>query len=76
MSLALPWSAPRKATQTIRRILDHAHPALRNLMAMPLGLAGYACVDIGVFQASHVAGWIVTGASLIWVEFLAADEEA
>jgi hypothetical protein len=42
---------------------------------MPLSVAGYVAVDIGVFQASAIAGWIVTGASLIWLEYLIADEE-
>jgi hypothetical protein len=43
---------------------------------MPLSVLGYAAIDIGVFRASSIAGWIVTGLSLIWLEYLIADEES
>jgi len=42
---------------------------------MPLSVLGYSAIDIGVFQLNIAAGWIVTGASLIWLEYLIADEE-
>lgn len=58
-----------------RRVLQPAKPVFQNLLSMPLSVAGYVAVDIGVFQASAIAGWIVTGASLIWLEYLIADEE-
>jgi hypothetical protein len=59
-----------------RQIVSHASPVLRNLFSMPLSVLGYAAIDIGVFRASSIAGWIVTGLSLIWLEYLIADEES
>lgn len=50
-------------------------PVLRNLASVPFTLAGAACIDIGVFKANVVAGWIVTGISLIVIEHIIADED-
>lgn len=51
-----------------------ARPALRNLAQVPLTIAGLGCVDAGVILASTVAGLIVTGASLLLLEHIVADE--
>lgn len=48
--------------------------SLANLWSIPLTVAGVGCVDTGVFFASVVAGWIVTGLSLILLEHVIADE--
>lgn len=55
-------------------VLHRAMPVGRNLAQVPFTVAGIACVDVGVFVASAVAGWIVTGLSLILLELLIADE--
>ena len=47
--------------------------SLRRLAEMPLTVAGLACVDVGVYTASITAGWIITGLTLIGLEFLATD---
>jgi len=47
--------------------------SLRTIASMPLTVAGLGCIDTGVFYASNVAGWIVTGLTLIGLEFLATD---
>lgn len=47
--------------------------SLRSIAQMPLTVLGLGCVDTGVFTASPVAGWIVTGLTLIGLEFLATD---
>lgn len=48
--------------------------ALSNLLHMPLTVIGYSCVSVGVFTASVIAGWIVTGLLLIVLELQVADE--
>lgn len=48
--------------------------SLRSIAQMPFTVAGLGCIDTGVFTASRVAGWIVTGITLIGLEFLAADD--
>jgi hypothetical protein len=58
----------------LSRLARPARPALANLASVPLHAAGLACVDVGVFTASPVAGWIITGLSLIWLEHVIADE--
>jgi len=71
---------PRKVTLApVARFLSWlAKPVrapLANLASVPLHVAGLGCIDAGVFAASPVAGWIVTGLSLIWLEHVIADEK-
>ena len=47
---------------------------LANLASMPLHVAGLACMDVSAFAGSPIAGWAVTGLSLIWLEHVIADE--
>lgn len=56
-----------------RAVRPHTAP-LVNLAKMPLTVTGLGCIDAGVFTASDVAGWIVTGISLIVLEYAIADE--
>jgi hypothetical protein len=58
-----------------RRLARPARPVAANLISIPLTLAGYACIDVGVFSASRVAGWIVTGISLMVLEHQIADDQ-
>lgn len=48
-------------------------PVLVNLVSIPFTVAGIGCIDTGVFLASRIAGWIVTGVSLVVIESLIAD---
>jgi len=50
--------------------------SLRRALSMPLTLAAYGCIDYGVWQASALAGWIVTGVSLMVLEFQVSDDDA
>ena len=56
------------------RLLSPHRAALSNLVSIPLTTFGLAAIDVGVFYASTIAGWIVTGISLIVLEHLIADE--
>lgn len=62
------------ARKFFAKILSPARPALLNLVSIPLTVAGIGFIDTGVFIASTVAGWIVTGVSLLVLEHMIADE--
>ena len=68
----LPSLAP--ARRRLSRLLKPARPALANLAAMPLHVAGLGCIDFAAFHLAHGWGWLVMGASLIWLEHVLADE--
>lgn len=59
---------------TTKRLATPHKASLARLAEIPLTVLGLGCIDTGVFQASTVAGWIVTGLSLILLEHLIADE--
>ena len=48
--------------------------ALANLKAIPLTVAGTACMDFAAFHIAHGWGWLATGVSLVIIEHLIADE--
>ena len=68
----LPSLTP--ARRRLSRLLRPARPALANLAAMPLHVAGLGCIDFAAFHLAHGWGWLVMGASLIWLEHVLADE--
>ena len=39
-----------------------------------LTISGLGCIDVGVFTANTVAGWICTGISLLVLEYRIDDE--
>lgn len=57
-----------------RAALPH-RAALANLRAIPLTVAGTACVDFAAFHYIHALGWLVTGVSLMVLERMIADEQ-
>ena len=57
------------------RFARPAVPVLKNVAQVPFTVAGLGCIDTGVFFASTIAGFIVTGLSLMWLEHLIADDE-
>lgn len=57
-----------------KRLASPRSASLANLRKMPFTVAGLGCIDMGVFTASTVAGWIVTGLSLMLLEYMIADE--
>jgi hypothetical protein len=56
------------------RLLKPARPVLANLAAIPLHVAGLGCIDAAAFEGNAIAGLVVTGLSLIWLEHVIADE--
>lgn len=58
----------------MKRLASPRSASVANLRKMPFTVAGFSCIDTGVFTASTVAGWIVTGLSLIVLEYMIADE--
>jgi hypothetical protein len=62
----------RKAWRS--RFLRPAKPVLANLASVPLTVAGLGCADFAAFHLAHGWGWLVTGASLMWLEHVIADE--
>lgn len=64
----------KHARSFLSKILSPARPALTNLISIPLTVAGIGFIDTGVFIASAIAGWIVTGISLLILEHMIADE--
>ncbi len=64
----------KRARNLLAVILSPARPALANLISIPLTVAGIGFIDTGVFLASAIAGWIVTGVSLLVLEHMIADE--
>jgi hypothetical protein len=64
----------KKAPRTAGRLIRPVRPALSNLASVPLHVAGLGCIDFSAFHLAHGWGWLVTGASLIWLEHVIADE--
>lgn len=62
------------ASRRAGRWLKPVRPVLANLAAVPLHVAGLGCVDFAAFHLGHGWGWLVTGATLIWLEHVIADE--
>lgn len=70
-------TAPRRSSAVFAAVKAYVRPhsaPLVSLVKMPLTVAGTVCIDTGVFLASAVAGWIITGISLIVLEYMIADE--
>lgn len=49
--------------------------SLRRLADMPLTVIGTGAIDFAAFHVAHGWGWLVTGASLMVIEHLIADNE-
>ena len=64
----------RPLSRQAARVLKPVRPAAANLASMPLHVAGLGCIDFAAFHWAHSWGWLVTGASLMWLEHVIADE--
>lgn len=49
--------------------------ALRRLAEMPMTIAGIGCIDAAAFVGNTIAGLVVTGLSLMALEYSIADDE-
>jgi hypothetical protein len=58
------------------KILSPHRASLAVLLSIPLTLAGAGCIDAAAFAGNTIAGLVVTGISLMWLEsVIAADDE-
>jgi hypothetical protein len=58
-----------RATAHLRTIRQHARRAAARLAPSTLTICGLGCINIGVFEANTIAGWIATGISLLVLEY-------
>lgn len=64
------WNSARsRAAAALTRVRRSAQVTVGRLAPSVLSIAGLACIDVGVFDANTVAGWIVTGLSLLALEY-------
>lgn len=52
-----------------RRAADHAKTTAHRLSGSVLTAAGLACIDVGCFEGNTIAGWIVTGATVLLLDW-------
>jgi hypothetical protein len=52
-----------------RRAADHAKATAARLSGSVLTAAGLGCIDTGAFTANTVVGWIVTGLSVLVLDW-------
>lgn len=54
-------------------VLNPPKSMVRKLLDIPFTTLGIACVDFAAFHLPHGWGWLVTGVSLIVLEFMVAE---
>lgn len=64
----------KSLTRRVAAMVKPAKPVLANLASIPLHVAGLGCIDAAAFTGNTIAGLVVTGLSLIWLEHVIADE--
>lgn len=74
---AIPTRRPRIAGavsafahRTATRTAAGAKAITTRLSGSILTMAGLGCVDVGAFEAQRIAGWIVTGASVLLLDWV------
>lgn len=64
------WSARQgRATAHLHTARNAVKRLAARLAPSALTIAGLASIDVGVFTANSVAGWICTGISLLVLEY-------
>lgn len=66
------WKLLTIATVTV---LNPPKAVLSKLVEIPLTVLGVASIDFAAFHMSSGFGWLVTGISLIMLEYMIADDE-
>ncbi len=61
---------PNLFTLTARRVFAATKMAAEGLSGSVLTVAGFGCVDVGAFQANIVAGWVVTGLTVLLLDWV------
>jgi hypothetical protein len=52
-----------------RRAAAHAKAIANRLSGSLLTAAGLACFDVGAFEANTIAGWVVTGVTVLVLDW-------
>lgn len=60
---------PAAITLVARRATAHAKAAAARLSGSVLTIAGLACFDVGAFEAHPIAGWVVTGVTVLVLDW-------
>jgi len=60
---------PDAVTRFARRAVTHIQDTAARLSGSLLTAAGLGCIDVGCFEANTVAGWIVTGLSILALDW-------
>jgi hypothetical protein len=69
---AIPGRRPRVpgiAALAARQAAAHAKAVAQRLSGSALTIAGLACVDVGAFHAHTIAGWVVTGVTVLLLDW-------
>lgn len=67
-----PGRSSRASAATMalaRRAGAHLQAIGRRLSGSALTAAGLGCIDVGAFQAHPIAGWVVTGATVLVLDW-------
>jgi hypothetical protein len=60
---------PGAVAAAARRVADSAKTAANRLSGSLLTAAGLGCIDVGAFEAHPIAGWVVTGVTVLALDF-------
>lgn len=60
---------PGVAALLARRAAEHAKAVAQRLSGSALTIAGLGCIDVGAFHAHTIAGWVVTGLSVLLLDW-------
>jgi hypothetical protein len=52
-----------------RQTAEHAKAVAARLSGSALTIAGLGCVDVGAFHAHTIAGWVVTGLTVLLLDW-------
>lgn len=63
------WRSTVARPAALTALAKLAQRTASRLAPSALTIAGLGCIDTGVFTANPVAGWIVTGLSLLVLEY-------
>lgn len=63
------------ARRSLARLFAPAAAPLAKVAEIPLTVAGLGCIDAAAFVGTPIAGLVVTGLSLIGLEYLIADDD-
>ncbi|MDX3759336.1 hypothetical protein [Streptomyces sp. AK02-04a] len=60
---------PGAVTRFAQRAVTHIQDTAARLSGSLLTVTGLGCIDVGAFEANTVAGWIVTGVTVLLMDW-------